>query len=53
MVDVANVEMAEKVSFMSLIMKKFEKIGYLRAATELKAMGYDEEAANCLKLANQ
>ena len=53
MVDATNVEMSEKVSFMSFIMKKFEKIGYLRAATELRALGYEEEAANCLKLANQ
>ena len=39
-------------NFIAKINRTFCKIGYMRAATELKRAGYNEEANKCIRLMN-
>ena len=52
MVDVTSIDTLEvkrtKPSLWTRFSKRFERIGYLRAAKQLSAMGYHEEAQRCL-----
>jgi hypothetical protein len=49
---IASTYISNRPSFWSRLVIAFEVMGYLKAAAELRRLGYEEEAIDCIKMAN-